>query len=169
MYAASSDARKRTALATSSGGQSLGDPGVCHLPSQVGGDARPILDLDDDYFALAAHAELGECERMLGRLGVGNQDVQFNPVCGAHAHNQVERNRRSFVAVAAHSVRALFDATMLTRRRLRQPQLRDPPGRKSESHGSHRLKSMAPSLHSGSQKAASQVLNGSFRALLSFE
>jgi hypothetical protein len=61
------------------------DAGVRDLSSQVGEHARPILDLDDDHFALAARAEVRGCQRVLGGFGVRNEDVQLDQVGRADA------------------------------------------------------------------------------------
>jgi len=54
------------------------DAGVPDLASQVGEDARPILDFDDDDLALPTHGELRERQRVLGGPGMGNEDVQLD-------------------------------------------------------------------------------------------
>lgn len=56
------------------------DAGLCDLSSQVGEHTRSIIDLDDNHLALAAYAELRECERVLGRFSVRNEDVQLDLV-----------------------------------------------------------------------------------------
>src|SRR5262249_56629006 len=47
---------------------------------QVGKDAGPFLDLDDDDFALTADREVRDRERVLRGLGVGDEDVQLDVV-----------------------------------------------------------------------------------------
>jgi hypothetical protein len=56
------------------------DTGVCNLSCQVGKDARPILGLDHDHLALAAHGELRDRQRVPGGFGVRNEDVQLDLV-----------------------------------------------------------------------------------------
>ena len=64
------------------------DARVCDLPRQVGEHTRPILDLDDDDLALAAHGELRECQRVPGRFGMRNEDVQLDLIRRPHARRR---------------------------------------------------------------------------------
>src|ERR1044072_5944815 len=61
------------------------DSGSRNLSRQVGEDARPILDVNDDYFALAGHGDVGDRQRVLGRLGVRDEDVKLDLVSRSDA------------------------------------------------------------------------------------
>jgi len=64
------------------------DAGVRHAPRQIGEDARPILDVDDDDLALAAHAEMGDRQRSPRGFGVRNEDVQLDLVAVSDARRR---------------------------------------------------------------------------------
>jgi hypothetical protein len=50
------------------------------LASQVSQHAGAILDIDDDYFALAGDRDMGNRQRMLRGLGVRDKDVELGPL-----------------------------------------------------------------------------------------
>ena len=66
------------------------DAGLRDLSSQVGEDARPILDLDDDHFAFAADDELRERQRVPGSFGVRDENVQLDLICRSQAGRRRE-------------------------------------------------------------------------------
>ncbi len=66
------------------------DAGLRDLSRQVSEHAGPILDLYNHHFALAAYAEVRKCQRVLGRFGVRNEDVQLDLIRSADAGRRRE-------------------------------------------------------------------------------
>src|SRR4051812_39306534 len=60
------------------------DPGLCDLASQVGEDARPVLDVHNNDLALAGDRDMRDRQRMLHRLGMRHKDVDLGPVAWPH-------------------------------------------------------------------------------------
>jgi hypothetical protein len=51
------------------------DPGTRNLARQIGKDAGPVLNLDDDDFPFVADGELRDCERVLHGFRMRDEDV----------------------------------------------------------------------------------------------
>jgi hypothetical protein len=66
------------------------DAGLRDLSRQVSEHAGPILDLYNHDFALTAYAEVRKCQRVLGRFGVRNEDVQLDLIRSADAGRRRE-------------------------------------------------------------------------------
>ena len=61
------------------------DAGPGDRAGQIGEHAGTVLDLDRDHLALAADCEMRDRERVLGRLGVGDEDVDLGPLARSEA------------------------------------------------------------------------------------
>jgi hypothetical protein len=70
------------------------DAGPRHLASEIGEDARTIFDVDDDHLALATDGEVRQGQRVLGSLGMRNEDVQLDVVVASQAGRRREVDAR---------------------------------------------------------------------------
>jgi hypothetical protein len=61
------------------------DAGARDLACQIGEHAGSVLDIDDDDFALARYGEMRDRQRVLGGLGVGDEDVELGPLARSDA------------------------------------------------------------------------------------